>query len=334
MHRTTPADTKLVICIHHAFTEWRAKPLMAESIRQRWPEMRVVHVPDYPQLPEQLADMDIFVGSSLRAEQFKLAAKLKWIHASAAGVSQLMYPELRRSGVLLTNASGVFSIPMAEHTMALLLAMNRNLPQSIHQFDRALWNVQELWDNQNLTELNGKVLLIIGYGSIGREIARRAKAFDMRVWGVTRSGKGDAALAERVAPVSELHGLLPHADYVVIAAPQTQQTDKLIGREELALLKPEARLVNVSRGSLLDEKELIRALEEGRLAGAALDVTESEPLPPDNPLWKAPRLFLTPHTSALSDRLWHRQTDLVLQLLERWFSNQPMFNQVDLNEGY
>ena len=178
------------------------------------------------------------------------------------------------------------------------------------------------------------MLLIVGIGSIGRELAKRAKAFDMRVWGVSRSGKGDKTLAERIAPVSELPDMLPHADYVVIAAPETPETKRLIGPAELARMKPSARLVNVARGTLLDEAALVRALQEDRLGGAALDVMETEPLPVDSPLWKTPRLFITPHISAISDRLWARHTELLVDLLERWFGGQEMYNQVNLERGY
>jgi len=335
MKRTKPGETKLVICVWHTYTEWRPKAGMAEAIRWRWPEMRVVHLPDYTRIAEELPDTDIFVGYSLRAEQLKAAPKLKWIHSTAAGVSQLTYPELRESGVLVTNPSGVFSVPMAEHTMGMMLALARNFPDSVRHQDRADWAQQEITDQpQRLAELNGNVLLIVGYGSIGHELARRAKAFDMRVWGVSRTGRGDATLAERVVPVSELHTVLPEADYVVIAAPETTETKKLIGAKELALMKRGARLLNVSRGTLLDEAALLRALEEGRLAGVALDVTETEPLPAESPLWKAPRVFITPHTSAMSDRLWVRQTEMLVDLLERWFDGREMFNVVDLGAGY
>jgi len=335
MQRTKPGETKLVICVSHTYTEWRRKAGMPEAIRRRWPEMRVVHLPDYTRLAEELPDTDIFVGYSLRVEQLKAAPKLKWIHSTAAGVLQLAYPELRESGVLVTNPSGVFSVPMAEHTLGMMLALARNFPDSVRHQDRADWAQQEITDQpQRLAELNGNVLLIVGYGSIGRELARRAKAFDMRVWGVSRSGKGDGSLAERVVSVSELHTVLPEADYVVIAAPETTETKKLIGPKELGLMKRSARLLNVSRGTLLDEAALVRALEEGRLAGAALDVTETEPLPAASPLWKAPRLFITPHTSAMSDRLWVRQTEMLVDLLERWFDGREMFNVVDLGAGY
>lgn len=308
---------------------------MAESLRKRWPEMKVVHLPDYDKLPEELPDTDIFVGYSLRPKQLKDAKKLKWLHSTAAGVAQLMYPELRDAGILVTNPSGVFSVPMAEHTMGLILALARNFPDSVRHQDQGIWSQQELWDKpQRLSELNGQVLLIVGYGSIGRELAKRAKAFDMRVWGVTRSGKGDGNNVEKIFSAARLHEALPEADYVVIAAPETAETKHLIGAAQLAKMKPGARLINVGRGSLLDEAALICALQTGALGGAAIDVAQTEPLPPDSPLWKTPNLFITPHTSALSDRLWLRQTALLVELLERWFDRREMFNRVDLTRGY
>jgi len=335
MKRTTPEQTKLTICVRHPFSEWCPPASLAEAIRGRWPAMHVVHLPDYDRLPQELPDTDIFIGYSLRAKQLLDAKKLKWIHSTAAGVAQLMYPELHDSGILVTNPSGIFSVPMAEHTMGLLVAMARNFPDSVRQQGRGRWSQQELWDMpQHLTELNGQVLLIVGFGSIGHELARRAKAFDMRVWGVSRSGKGDARLAEKIVPVSRLHEVLPEADYIVVSAPETQETKHLIGAREIALMKSTARLVNVARGSLVDQVALIAALQQRKLAGAALDVTDPEPAPADDPIWKAPNLFLTPHTSAISDRLWPRQTALLLELLERWFDGRELFNQVDLRRGY
>ncbi len=308
---------------------------MAETLRKRWPEMRVVHLPDYDRLTEELPDVDIFVGYSLRAKQLKDAKKLKWLHSTAAGVAQLMYPELRDSGILVTNPSGVFSVPMAEHTMGLILALARNFPDAVRQQDLAHWSQQDLWDKpQHLSELNGRVLLIVGYGSIGRELARRAKAFDMRVWGVTRSGNGDHSHVETIFSAVQLHEALAEADYVVISAPETAETKHLIGAPELARMKRGARLINVGRGSLLDEEALVRALKSDALGGAAIDVAQTEPLPADSPLWKAPNLLITPHTSALSDQLWNRQAALLVELLERWFSGQEMFNVVDLARGY
>ena len=219
--------------------------------------------------------------------------------------------------------------------MGLLLALARNFPDSVRHQDHAHWSQQELWDKpQHLTEINGKVLLIVGYGSIGREVAKRARAFEMRVWGVTRSGEGDRTHAERIFPAAKLHEALPEADYVLIAAPETAETRHLMGVAEIAKMKCGARLINVGRGSLLDEAALLRALESGALGGAAIDVAKLEPLPAESSLWKAPNLLITPHTSGVSDRLWDRQTEVLLELLGRWFEGRELFNRVDFARGY
>lgn len=335
MNRTRPAETKLVICVWHPFTFWRPQPVISQTLRERWPQMNVVHLPDYDELPAELPDTDIFVGYSLRADQLVHAKKLKWIHSTAAGVAQLMYPELRDSGILVTNPSGIFSPPMAEHTMGLLIALARNFPDSVRHQDRCHWGQQDIWDKpQHLTELSRQILLIVGFGSIGRELAKRAQSFDMRVWGVTRSGRSDSRHAEKIVPASQLEEVLPHADYVVIAAPETSATQRLIGARQISHMKRGARLINVARGSVIDQSALQAALETGHLAGAVLDVTSPEPLPHDSPLWRVPNLFITPHTSAVSDRLWLRQTALLVDLLERWFDGREMFNQVDFSRGY
>jgi D-2-hydroxyacid dehydrogenase (NADP+) len=335
MKRTTPAETKLLICVWHSFEQWRAQPVLPETIRRRWPEMRIVHLAKYDRLPEELPDADIFIGASLRPEQFRYARKLKWIHSTAAGVSQLMYPELCNSGVVVTNPSGIFSAPMAEHTMGLMVALARNFPDCVRYQDRAQWGQQQVSSYPHpLSELNGQLLLIVGFGSIGRELARRARGFEMRVWGVTRSGSGDTALAEKIVGVAQLDSVLSHADYVILAAPETGETKHLIGAAQIAKMKRGGRLINVGRGSLLDEDALVRALETGALNGAALDVTAIEPPPADSPLWKAPNLFLTPHTSGVSDRLWQKETALFMDLLERWFDGRELFNVVDYSRGY
>ncbi len=219
--------------------------------------------------------------------------------------------------------------------MGLLLALARNFPDSVRGQDRARWSQQEIWDKpQHLTELNGKVLLIAGYGSIGREVAKRAKAFDMKVWGVTRSGTGERAHVEKIFAAAQLHEALPGADYLLVCAPETAETKHLIGAAEIARMKRGARLINVGRGSLLDEGALVQALESGALGGAAVDVAQTEPLPAESPLWKTPHLFITPHTSGVSDRLWDRQTAILIELLERWFEGRELFNRVDFARGY
>ena len=335
MTRTSPAETKLLICVWHAFALWNPPPEMPERIRVRWPEMRVIHLPHYDHIAEELPDTNIFVGFSLRPEQFALARKLKWLHSTAAGVGQLMYPELRKSGIEVTNASGVHRIPMAEHIVGTLIALARRFPDCFRYQQQSRWAQQELWNAPvRPRELRGQILLFIGFGAIGREVAKIIRPLGIRVWAVTRSGRAEEGLAEQVFPASKLHEVLPQADFVVLAAPETPETRKMIGARELALMKGSAHFLNVSRGALVDEPALISALEQRKIAGAALDVASQEPLPPESPLWRLDNAFITPHMSAVSEHLWERQTDLLMENLERWFAEGELLNRVDLNRGY
>ena len=324
-----------MICVGHQFTLWRPPAELAVEVRRRWPEMNVVDLPNYDHIADELPDTDIFVGYSLRPEQFAQARKLQWIHSTAAGVSQLMYPELRRSKVVVTNARGVHSTPMAEHILGTVVALARDFPAAVRYQLKRRWAQQEIWDSPaRPRELAGQVLLIVGFGAIGRELARRVKPLGMRVWAVTRSGQAAPQLAERVLPAARLEEALPEADFVVLAAPETPETYHLIGARQLQAMKPTAFLINVARGSLVDEAALVAALERRAIAGAALDVTEQEPLPPESRLWSLENVFITPHISAASELLWARQTKLLLENLERWFSGRELLNQVDLERGY
>jgi D-2-hydroxyacid dehydrogenase (NADP+) len=335
MTRPAPTETKLLICVRHPFTLWNPTPEMPVRVRARWPEMRLVHFPTYEGIERELPDTDIFVGFSLRAEQLTCAHKLKWLHSTAAGVGQLMYPEMRASGIELTNASGVHKVPMAEHILGTLVALARRFPDCVRYQQQSRWAQQALWDAAiRPRELRGQVLLFIGFGAIGREVARVAQPLGMRIRAVTRSGRGDAALAEAFWPATNLHEALPEADFVALAAPETPETRKVMGAREFALMKPTAYFLNVSRGALVDEPALIDALERRVIAGAALDVVWQEPLPPESRLWKLENAFITPHMSAVSEHLWERQTDLLMENLERWFSGRELVNRVDLVRGY
>jgi len=335
MTRTIPAETKLLICVRHPFSLWNPPPEMAERIRERWPAMRVVHLSDYSGIERELPDTHIFVGYSLRPAQFTLARNLKWLHSTAAGVGQLMFPELRGSGVEITNASGVHSIPIAEHVLGTLIALARRFPDCFRYQQQSQWAQQQLWDAPvRPRELRDQVLLFIGFGHIGRAVAQIARPLGARIWAVTRSGRGDAALGEKFFPAANLHEALPQADFVVLAAPETPETRHMIGARELALMKPSAYFLNVARGALVDEPTLIAALQRRAIAGAALDVTSEEPLPPESALWKLPNAFITPHVSAVNEHLWTRQMDLLMENLERWFSGRELLNHVDLERGY
>jgi D-2-hydroxyacid dehydrogenase (NADP+) len=331
--RPSPRESKLVMCVHFNFTFWRIPPELPAAVKYRWPEMRVVHLDTYDALPAELPDTDIFVGFNLLPKQIAVAPKLKWIHVTSAGVAQLMRPDVKAAGVTITNARGIHAIPMAEHTLGAMLALARRFQDTVHYQDATEWAQEPIWQSRP-SELHGAALLIVGFGAIGIEIARRARVFGMRVEAVTRSGRGDTTLADRIYPASQLLQALPQADYIVLAAPDTPESQGMIGAREFKAMKRSAHLVNIARGALVDESSMIEALERGAIAGAALDVAEKEPLPPESPLWKLKNVFITPHTSAVSGLLWPRQTELLIENLERWFSGREMKNVVDFMRGY
>ena len=335
MNRSAPSDTKLLIYASHRFTLWRPPVELAEQVRRRWPQLRILHLTRGEDVTREIPDADIFVGIYLRPEQFQSAKRLKWVHCTAAGVAQLMFPELRNSGIVLTNASGVHAIPMSEHVIGMMIALAHDFRGAMHYQLRKQWAQQEMWDTpQRPRELAGSVVLVVGFGAVGRAVAERLRPFGVTVWAVTRSSQADPALAARVFSAADLNTALPGADFVVLAAPQTPETHHLIGERQLALMKPSASLINVARGSLVDEAALIAALERRTIAGAGLDVAEQEPLPSSSPLWSLENVLITPHTSGNSIQLWEREGRLLLDNLERWFTGQPLRNQVDLARGY
>ncbi|NCC35545.1 MAG: D-2-hydroxyacid dehydrogenase [Chloroflexia bacterium] len=258
----------------------------------------------------------------------RVAHDLRWVHTPSAGVDHLLVPEVFERDLTLTNSAGVHAIPMAEFVFALLLSRVKQLPTYQAAQADAHWargvDVQELY---------GATMLILGIGGIGEAIAQRAAAFGMRVWGSRRSNR-PSPYAERVVTGNAWHALLPEADYVVVAAPLTPATRGMIDADVLALMRPSAFLVNVARGPLVEEQALIEALQQGRIAGAALDTFAQEPLPPTSPLWHLPNVIITPHATANSPRMHERQVALFLDNLQRFQRGQPLLNLVDKAAGY
>jgi D-2-hydroxyacid dehydrogenase (NADP+) len=333
--RTIPAETKLLICVKNPVPLWNPPADMGQRMGARFPEMRIVHLSDANRIEKEIADADIFMGYTLAADLLAGASKLKWIHAVSAGVTQFMYPELRERDVILTNATTVHCVPIAQHILGMLVALARRFPDSLRYQRQARWAQNELWTAPvKPRELSGQIVLFIGFGAIGRETARLLRPLDMRIWAATRSGRADEELAERVLPSSKVHDVLPEADFVVIAAPDTPQTRNMIGERELAMMKNSAYLINVARGTLIDEPALIAVLQKKLIAGAALDVTVKEPLPAESPLWKLDNAFITPHVSGATENTWEREEELIAENLKRWFTGRDLLNIVDLSRGY
>lgn len=254
--------------------------------------------------------------------------QLRWVHSGSAGVEGLINDQLRARNITLTNAAGAYAIPIAEWVLHALLMIVKRGPEMVLAQQERRWH-----DGISFDELTGKTLTILGAGGIGREIARRAVAFDMRIWGVNRSGRA-VPHVERVVSGDQWRALLPETDLLVLAAPLTAATRGLIGAHELALLPRHAWLINIARGTIVDEPALIEALRSGALAGAALDTFAKEPLPSDSPLWTLPNVIVSPHHSGSSPRSEERTLDLFIDNLQRFVSGAELRNVVDLDAGY
>src|SRR3990170_3323351 len=277
----------------------------------------------------QAENADVIVGWNVPREAVQQAKHLRWIHSTAAGVDQLLHPEVVQRDIIVTDSSGIHAEPITEHVLAVMLAFARRLPvatrnQMTHRWDRASVIGEELW---------GKTVGILGLGSIGREVAARCQAFGMRVIGTKRT---PAAVphVDQVLPPAGLDEALRAADYLVIILPLTEQTRGLIGARELGLMKPTAYLINVARGAIVQEADLIAALRTGRLRGAGLDVFEREPLPQDSPLWEMEQVILTPHVSGAVPDYYDRALPLFCENLRRFLTGAPLLNMVDKRHGY
>ena len=266
------------------------------------------------------------------AQAVRGALRLRWIQATAAGAGEqlraagLSREELAR--VSVTSASGVHAVPLAEFCLLGLLAFARGLPRLLAD------QSARRWEHYPTAELRGRTLLIVGLGQIGAEVARLAAAFGMRVIGVNRRGRGSWPGVEAVGVIADLDRWLAEADAIVVTIPLTDDTAGLIDAAAIARIKPGAIVVNVGRGGVIDEDALVRALREGRLAGAALDVFATEPLSPDSPLWELPNVLLSPHTAALS---WHeneRIVSLFAENLRRYLRGDELLNRVDPERFY
>ena len=263
-----------------------------------------------------------------KAEDLALLKNLKWIQTFSAGVNTLPLKEIKERGILLTNSSGVHGPQMTDHIMGMILSFSRALLPSIRNQKEKNWKV-----DYPLSELTGKEMLIVGAGSIGQLLAKKAKAFDMNVVGLKRTVE-DLENFDEVRPLNELQRSMKTADYVVILAPLTKETRGLIGKEELALMKEDAVLINLARGPLVDEAELIKALEEKKIRGAGLDVFSREPLFSDSPLWDLDNIILTPHLGGFSDVSNERSIALISENIRRYYAGEKLKNIVDLELGY
>jgi len=292
----------------------------------------VRYAPDGDTLAEMLPGAEVVFGWDFRGEQleasWQYADSLKWVQWTGAGVDSALFDEFIESDVTLTNARGIFDRAMAEFALGLMIAHAKDLPDTFaNQRERT-------WRHELNHKMQGDRVLIVGVGSIGREMARLFNAFGLEVSGVGRTARsGDPDFGE-IAAVADLEDRLGWADVVMLIPPLTTETENMFGAAQFAAMKPTALFMNFGRGSLVDEAALIDALAQGRIGGAAIDVTRTEPLPPDDPLWGAPNIIISPHSSGDYKESLEDLTRLFLENLVRYRAGEPLVNMVDKRAGF
>lgn len=282
-------------------------------------------------IADEILHADIFCGHAkvpIDWEAVVAAGRLKWIQSSAAGLDHCLVPSVVASDITVTSASGVLADQVAEHALALILAHVRSLPV----FFRA--QQQKEFIRRPTRDLNHATVGIVGFGGVGRRIAEVVRPFKTRIVATDMFPVDRPPYVEALWPADRLDDLLSSADIVVLSAPLTPVTRGMIGAAQLAKMKPGALLVNVGRGPLVVERDLVAALERGHLCGAAMDVTEVEPLDPSSPLWEMPNVIITPHVAGQSRLRIDQMTDFFCDNLQRYLTGRPLRNLVDKQLGY
>lgn len=305
---------------------------MVRELQSASPKVRIV--PVTPQnVMQEIADADAYIGV-IKPEEVRAGKNLKWVGVMSAGVENVLFMsggnDLRDSKIVLTNNKVVQGPEIADHAFAMLLALARNLP--------AFWaaKAQEKLQARPYPgiELNGRTAVVIGVGGIGMQIATRAWAFGMNVIGVDPEDKPFTPLVKKFVKPDQLDEVIPEADVVFISAPHTPQSHKMVGAKEFDLMKKGSYFIAVSRGGIYDMNGLVKALDEKKLAGAGVDVTDPEPLPPGHPLWKFPNTIITPHIAGRSDKDRARMIGTIKENIRRFADGQPLVNVVDKQKGY
>lgn len=272
----------------------------------------------------------------IKSDQMKKAPNLQWVHSTSAGVEKYLFPEMVESDVLLTNAKGCFAPAIAEHTFGLLFALTRNIGAQTRNMSDGKWEGVPM---ESIFEIKGKTMGIVGLGGIGSQTARRARAMDMKVIAVDivpkyREQIGDICDEVRLVQDGGLEWLLPQSDVVLISAPHTKVSEGMIGAKQFGMMKKTAYFINVARGKIVKTPALVDALNNGKIAGAGLDVTDPEPLPPDHALWSMPNVIITSHIAARSQFNRERSNEVFVENVYRFVNELPMLNQVDKELGF
>ena len=298
-------------------------------LKEAAPDLQVEQADARSITDDQLRKADAIFGWP-PADRLKTAENLRWLHTPSAGIDAYAEASVfAHPNVVVTRSKDVFNIQIGEHVIMLFLALSRGLSQSILTMGEGKW---ERLSGQR--ELSGSTVLIVGAGAIGGELAKQLRGFDCKVVGIKRDPSVVPPHFTEVHGESELDALLPQADFVALCLPRTADTQGMFDYRRLSLMKKDAVIANIGRGDAIVMEDVDRALREGIIGGAGLDVTEPEPLPSDHPLWSAPNTIITSHTSGNSIHAYDRRFNVFLDLFKRFASGEPMHSVVDFSKGY
>lgn len=329
---------------------WRRPAWVADELRAVLPADWTLAVMDtptagtgdgatraHPEVLEAVRGARAYLGFGVAGAVVEAGPDLEWVHTGTAGVGSSLTPELLARRPILTNSAGIHAPPMAEAVVGMILYFTRGFDLALRGQRAARWDTAPFYEaDAPLIEVSEATVGIVGLGGIGREVATRVRALGARVLGLRRSGSDGPEGVEVVRGDEGFERLLAESDVVVVTAPETDETRGLLNEAAFARMKPGVVVINVARGTLIDEDALIGALREGRVRGAGLDVVATEPLPSDSPLWAMDQVLITPHVSGVSRRFWRRQTDLMVHNLRCLVEGRPdaMRNRVDIEAGY
>jgi D-2-hydroxyacid dehydrogenase (NADP+) len=306
---------------------------LVEELQSVTTQARIVPVTE-ANVMKEIGDADAFIGA-ITSPQVRAGKNLKWVGVMSAGVERVLFPkdgssDLRNSNITLTNNKIVQGPEIADHALAMLLMLSRNLYAFYKNEQQQIWNPRSFHG----IELNGKTAVVVGVGGIGTQIAVRANAFGMTVIGVDTEDKPFLPFLKKVVKPDQFDDVLPQADVVFISVPDTPKSHKMMGGRQFQLMKKSSYFIAVSRGGIYDMNGLVRALDEKRLAGAGVDVTDPEPLPKDHALWKFQNVIITPHIAGRSDQDAARMIGTIKENIRRFVEGKPLINVVDKQKGY
>lgn len=280
-------------------------------------------------IQRQLIDSDILAVNQSNFPDITNAKKLKWIQAFSAGTNKVFTPEVIKSDILVSNLAGLQDVSIAEHVLGFMLIFTRRFYDTFRNQQQKIWQA-----SQNITELRGKTALIVGLGNIGSEIGKIASCLGTKVIGIKKNVKNKPSFVNMVYTIDKIDTILPLADFVILSLPLTKETYHLFNMQKFRKMKKTAVIINIGRGPVIHEEEMISALKQKIIGGAALDVTEIEPLPKKSPLWEMDNVIITPHHSGPTEKFMDRAVNIFCTNLKAYLKNKPLPNLVDKERGY